>query len=252
MYNKRLHKVSHQTEFKSDLFDKVYYADIDDIVGYIRRAYLGITTTSGDKLRFYNVTVMSPTESYDQELRTALNNDLSSISTISIPDTVTAINEEGLNFAWYVKNVTIPASVEVFGGGNGAYIGSTDISDGPEVESIEFLGPNTKLNDWCLEYCYSLTSVTLPTNLTEIPEGCFNRCINLTSIELPSTLLSIGSQAFLGTKLNTIVIPETVTMIGGDVFYDCSNLTAIYYKGSAINENDNLWGAENATLITDF
>jgi hypothetical protein len=99
------------------LFDKVYYADIDDIVGYMRRAYLGITTTSGDKLRFYNVTVMSKKESYDQELRTALNNDLSSISSISIPDTVTAINNGGLNFALYVKNITIPASVEVFGEG---------------------------------------------------------------------------------------------------------------------------------------
>lgn len=298
MHNKRLHKVSHQTEFKSDLFDKVYYADIDDIVGYMRRAYLRITLTNGEVLKFYNITKMP--EDTQQAIESAFNYNYDTVSSVTIPNTVTEINDGALTFTWYVKNLTIPASVEQFSSEKsvlGPFLISDEGGEGPKIETVEFLGENTKLGEKAFYYCLDLSGVTLPNNLTEIPSSCFNTCINLTSIELPSTLLTIGEQAFgrtafrsitipdsvtkIGfeafrycrnltsvalpsslqvidsyafgnTDLRTIVIPDSVTEIGNGAFKSCSNLTEIYYKGSAIDKFNDLWGATNATLITVF
>ena len=298
MYSKRLDKVDFKTEFKSDEYDKVYYAYLDDVVGYIKKAYLGITLTNGEVLKFYNITKMP--EDSQQAIESAINYNYDTVSSVTIPNTVTAINESALIFAWNVKNLTIPASVEQFGSeesGLGPFLISDDGGEGPQIETVEFLGENTKLGSNAFHYCLDLSGVTLPSNLTEIPECCFDRCIKLASIELPSTLQTIGSQAFYGTAfrsitipysvteighaafencrnltsvtlpsslqvigsyafsgtdLRTIVIPDSVTEIRNDVFQSCSNLTEIYYKGSAIDEYNDLWGATNATLITNF
>ena len=298
MYDKRLHKVNYKTEFKPDEYDKVFYAYLDDVVGYVKKAYLGITLTNGEVLKFYNITKMP--EDSQQAIDSTFNYNYDTVSSVTIPNTVTAINDGALTFTWYVKNLTIPASVEQFSSEEsnlGPFLISDEGGQSPQIETVEFLGENTKLGKYAFYYCLNLSGVTLPSNLTEIPESCFNSCIKLTSIELPSTLQTIGGQAFYETAfssitipdsvteigngafedcrkltsvalpsslqvigsyafsqtdLRTIVIPDSVNEIGNGAFQSCSNLTEIYYKGSAIDEDNNLWGATNATLITDF
>lgn len=233
MYNKRLDKVDFKTEFKSDEYDKVYYAYLDDVVGYIKKAYLGITLTNGEVLKFYNITKMP--EDSQQAIESAINYNHDTVSSVTIPNTVTAINDYALTFAWNVKNLTIPASVEQFGSeesGLGPFLDSDDISGGPQIETVEFLGENTKLGSGAFYRCFDLSGVTLPSNLTEIPESCFKTCIKLTSIELPSTLQTIGREAFYRTAFRSITIPDSVTEIGLYAFGDCRNLTSVTLPSS--------------------
>ena len=78
--------------------------------------------------------------------------------------------------------------------------------------------------------CSSLTSITIPENVTSIEASTFYGCSNLTSITIPenSQLTSIGTSAFIGcSSLTSITIPENVTSIGTSAFSGCSSLTSI-------------------------
>lgn len=88
---------------------------------------------------------------------------------------------------------------------------------------------NDKLGDHVFYDCSGLTSLTLPSGLTEIGVGAFEACSGLTSITLPSGVTSIGECAFIYCRgLTSITLPSGVTKIGDDAFQYCSGLTSIY------------------------
>ena len=88
---------------------------------------------------------------------------------------------------------------------------------------------NDKLGDYVFNGCSGLTSLTLPSNVTEIGEGAFLNCRGLTNFTIPSGVTSIGHGAFFCCYgLISLTIPSSVTAIGSRAFNDCSGLTSIY------------------------
>ncbi len=86
----------------------------------------------------------------------------------------------------------------------------------------------TEIGDSCFSECFSLTSITLPTEVTKIGYGCFGGCHSLTSINIPSTLKGLGDWCFHGCySLKSITIHNGVTKIGTSCFSDCHSLTSI-------------------------
>ena len=74
-----------------------------------------------------------------------------------------------------------------------------------------------------------MTSLTIPSSVTEIGGRAFDGCSGLTSLTLPSGVTSIGGYAFWGCSgLTSLTIPSGVTSIGKWAFYGCSGLTSIY------------------------
>lgn len=82
--------------------------------------------------------------------------------------------------------------------------------------------------------CRSLTSVIIPSSVTEIGWGVFKYCRSLTSVNIPSSVTEIGEYAFYNcSSLTSVDIPSSVTSIGERAFYDCSGLRSIYvYAGT--------------------
>ena len=81
--------------------------------------------------------------------------------------------------------------------------------------------------------CSSLTSLTLPSNVTKIGESAFEGCSGLTSLTLPSSVTSIGSSAFHGCSgLTSLTLPSSVTSIGWSAFSGCSGLTSLTLPSS--------------------
>lgn len=65
----------------------------------------------------------------------------------------------------------------------------------------------------------TITSVTLPENITSIGQWAFAYCKNLERVILPEGLKSIEDYAFLECeKLESIPLPDSVTQIGRNVF----------------------------------
>ncbi|MDE7121297.1 MAG: leucine-rich repeat domain-containing protein, partial [Oscillospiraceae bacterium] len=116
----------------------------------------------------------------------------------------------------------------------------------------------TEIPDDTFYYCKNLTNITLPENLTSIGNDAFCRCENLTNITLPENLISIGEQAFENSGITEITIPASVEIIKDGAFGYCPNLETIRFAEGTeviptslvpieilfdgIDENGNMYG----------
>ena len=65
-------------------------------------------------------------------------------------------------------------------------------------------------------------------NLLNIGDRAFKDCSNLETISIPNTVTIIGKQAFMNcVKLYSVSIPNSVNMIEGRAFYGCSSLEIV-------------------------
>ena len=88
---------------------------------------------------------------------------------------------------------------------------------------------NDKLGDYAFYGCSGLTSLTLPSSVTEIGEHAFLSCRGLTNFTIPSGVTKIGAGAFFCCYgLISLTLPSSVTAIGSEAFKHCSELTSIY------------------------
>ena len=69
-----------------------------------------------------------------------------------------------------------------------------------------------------LEGCSSLESIELPATLTTISTDVFYGCTSLKNVKLHEGITTIYNRAFVNCKLDTIIIPSTVTSIGNSAF----------------------------------
>ena len=128
------------------------------------------------------------------------------------------------------------AGKDVRGNDTDGMLSVLDLSDAKIVEGGDYYyidypyysTSNDKIGDYTFYGCSVLTSLTLPSGLTEIGEGAFAECSGLTSITLPSGVTSIGECAFIHCSgLTSITLPSGVTKIGNDAFQYCSGLTSL-------------------------
>ena len=110
---------------------------------------------------------------------------------------------------------------------------------------------NDKIGDYAFFGCSRLTSITLPSGVTEIGEDAFWGCSGLTSITLPSGVTEIGDYAFDSCSgLTSITLPSSVTKIGETAFSYCSGLTSITLP-SALTEIGN-WAFNECSGLTSI
>lgn len=91
----------------------------------------------------------------------------------------------------------------------------------------------------------SLSTISLPANLSYIGTNSFLNCDALVSVEVPYGINSIDDGAFNGCKsLKNINIPNGVTIIKNEAFRDCSSLVTLFLPNSLIHiGNNTFWGA---------
>lgn len=82
--------------------------------------------------------------------------------------------------------------------------------------------------------CTGLTSVTIGNNVSSIGGNAFNNCSGLTDIIIPNSITWIDDRAFDGcTGLSSITIPASVEVIGSFVFSSCTGLTTVNWNATA-------------------
>lgn len=130
--------------------------------------------------------------------------------TVTIPETVTEIAD--LAFALSnVKNIVIPKSVKILGGGAffKSKLETITFEDGCQIEEIKTI--DRQYGDEAEEYY-----------------GTFEDCVNLKKLVLPESVKSFGRRTLGGCKsLEYLYIGKNLESFGTDNFYACKNLKKI-------------------------
>ena len=138
----------------------------------------------------------------------------SSITSVSIPSSVTNIASYGFEYCPQLTSITIPNTVQMIG-------------------------------EDAFSSCASLANVTIEGGgSTTIAVGAFFGCAKLNNLVLPNGVISIQDNAFWECGLTNVTIPDTVTNLGVSPFYACPNLTNI-----SVNSQNTFFSSLNGVLF---
>lgn len=195
-----------------------------------------------------------------------------SISAVSIPESITNIGDVAFASCSGLTNVTIPnASI-----GSSSFancFGLINVTVGTGVTSIASSAfQNT-----------GMTNVTIPSSVTNLGLVIFHGCTSLNTITvdplnafyasengvlfdkskttlmeypggklgpvaIPRSVTTIDVGAFEYINLTNITIPESVTNIARAAFYSCSNLVGVFFAGNAPTIDPTAFLYDNAVL----
>lgn len=169
------------------------------------------------------------------------------LSSIAIPSTVTSIGEHAFGQN-KLKSITFAKCASTLTIGYRAFNENREPT--PPLVLPEGL---ISVGECCFLDC-GLTSLTLPSTLTTVPNSAFGGNPELTtvnfsrglvsieeggfgntgikSLNLPASLKTIGNIAFTLVKITELTLPGNVTTIGAKAFYDCPNLAKVNLPAS--------------------
>ena len=190
--------------------------------------------------------------------------DCTSLTTVTIPDSVTSIDGSAFSGCTGLTSITIPDSVTSIG--FAAFFGCTGLTSVTIGNSVMSIGSSAFWG------CSGLTSITIPNSVTSIGSSAFYNCTRLASISGSATNVgtvakqaeptsftvnitsgtSIGDHAFSNcTGLTSVTMGNSVTSIRGGAFYGCTGLTSITIPDSVTHIDDYAFqGCTGLTSIT--
>ena len=169
----------------------------------------------------------------------------------TIPDTVTTICDEAFSRCHRLTSLTIPDSVTSIG--NSAFFFCGSLTSLTIPNSVTFIG------DWAFYACSSLTSLTIPDSVTTIEANPFSGLTLQLDNRSPHFYVE-DNVLFTADKKKLIAyssiqtsycIPDSVTSIGDNAFYNCRRLTSLTIPNSVTSIGDRAFaGCENITSLT--
>ena len=170
-----------------------------------------------------------------------------SMTSVTIPDSVTSIGRSSFYSCSSLTGVTIPDSV--------TSIGEYAFSSCSKLTSVTIGNGVTTIERCTFLNCRKLTSVTIGNGVTTIGESAFADCLTLPSVTIPEGVTSIRGYAFTGCiAMTSVTLPASMQIIEtgafsgsfeGSIYY---NLTNVYYGGyeaAAEHCKGNGWSTSN-------
>ena len=126
----------------------------------------------------------------------------SSLTSVTIPNSVTTIGGSAFSGCSALTSVNIPNSVTTTGGS--AFSGCSALT------SVTIPNSVTKIDNHTFEYCSTLTSINIPNSVTAIEEDAFRDCTNLQKVNIGNSVKIIEMSAFNNCTSITQISSEAV------------------------------------------
>ena len=165
-----------------------------------------------------------------------------SLISVVIGDSVTSIGEYAFDDCYKLVEVINHSILDIQAGTSdygkiGYYAKEVHKGKSKIVNQNGYLFYTHQGVNYLLGYTGNETDLILPENYNgetyEIYQWAFYSCGSLTGVVIPDSVTSIGGYAFVGcTGLTSVVIGDSVTSIGGYAFSSCGNLTSVVIPDS--------------------
>ncbi len=241
------------------------YAVSGDFTYTVAGGEATITAYSGNSSR---VTVPSAVDGYTVTgIGDLAFSKKSSITEITLPDTLESIGYSSFSACSGLVYFTIPENVSSIGAY--AFSGCAKLRSINIPDKVTSIGKYTfnecnalvtitipdgvkTIGEYAFYNCNMLSNITLPNQLTSIERYVFCRCTRIPpDLMIPDSVTSIGENAFSRcTRLENITIPAGVESIGDYAFYYCQNLASVSILGEISEIKDYTFGnCENLKSI---
>ena len=179
-------------------------------------------------------------ESYDIGERAFYDN--SAITSIVMPDCVTAIGDYAFRGCSALANIELSDNLRSIGayafyncnslesftiGDNVESIGENLFSSNTSLKTLHIGSGLRTIGSYAFASCNALETVTIAEGVTSIGKSMFSSCTNLKSLIIPNSVTSIADDAFWGAGLTNIVISDGVKTIGQRAFLQCRSLKSV-------------------------
>jgi hypothetical protein len=168
-----------------------------------------------------------------------------SLTTVSIPDSVTSIGDWAFQACTSLTSVFMPDSVTSIG--TGAFFHCFSLT------SVMISSNISSIRDFTFAGCTYLDSLTIPNSVTSIGDYAFSYCRSLTSMTIPNNVTSVEHASFeYCTSLTSITMGTNVSSIGSYAFQSCSDLTSITFQGLVAPTVYENWTRGTSTSIRGY
>lgn len=142
----------------------------------------------------------------------------SALTSFRIPNGIETIEEQTFYGCESIEEIYIPDSVTT--------IGHNAFLNAKKLKEINLPNNLTTIASGAFQNCETIEELVIPDSVTTIESVAFMYCKNLKSVILSKNLNTLGDQAFLGTAITSLNIPNGID-IGSLVFAGCSALTDV-------------------------
>jgi len=142
----------------------------------------------------------------------------STITELTLPDSLTSIGRNAFSYNRYLVDIIIPEQVTV--------LEAYTFSGCSALASVELKGVKN-INESVFTSCTALEKIEMPVVET-IGEQAFYNCDALVSVTLPESLTSLGTEGFYASeKLSDVIFACADADIGSSAFESCNNLSNV-------------------------
>jgi hypothetical protein len=177
----------------------------------------------------------------------ALDKKLLNVQSVIFPESVKIIGNAAFGDNLFIENVTFPPQLERIG--TWCFEGCNNLKSVSIPSTVTYIGDNAFKKCFNMDLSGDLpfgltylgsdafqetaiTSITIPSGITEIKEDTFYACYSLISIDFEGDIVSIGKNGIRETAITNLVIPGSLTSIGDYALRDNTDLITVEFEGT--------------------